>query len=83
MMWDYGDHMSGWGWAFMTVGSLLFLALIIVGIAALVRYLGGERDRSGSAGEVLAQRFARGEIDEGEYRHRLDVLRQRTPLSKS
>jgi putative membrane protein len=28
------------------------------------------------AEEVLAQRFARGEIDEDEYRHRRDALRE-------
>ncbi|WP_077490391.1 SHOCT domain-containing protein [Sinomonas mesophila] len=30
----------------------------------------------GRAEDVLAERFARGEIDEAEYRARLDVLRQ-------
>ena len=88
MMWDYSDHMNGWGWAFMTVGWLFLWALIVVGIIALVRHLGrDDGDRYSSAGgtaeELLGQRFARGEIDEGEYRHRLDVLRQRVPLSKS
>lgn len=85
MMWDYGDHMSGWGWAVMAFGSVLFWALIVVGVIALVRYLGRERDRSQPVGptaeELLAQRFARGEIDEAEYRHRLDVLRQRIPTT--
>lgn len=87
MMWDYGNHMSGWGWAVMTVGSLLLWVLIVVGIVALVRYLGRERDRYGStaptAEELLAQRFARGEIDEAEYRHGLEVLRQGIHVSRS
>lgn len=82
MMWDYGNHMSGWGWAFMAFGSVLFWVLIVIGVIALVRYLGRENDRSGlSAEDVLAQRFARGEIDEAEYRHRLEVLRQHTPTT--
>jgi len=58
------------------------LGLIITGIVVLVRYLsrgelqGGARaaDRP-TAEQVLAERFARGEIDEEEYRRRLDTLR--------
>ena len=62
-----GDHMSGWGWAFMALGSVLFWGVLIIGIVALLRYLGGSRPfgsggRS-SAEELFAQRFARGDID--------------------
>jgi putative membrane protein len=35
----------------------------------------GERDRPGRPEDVLAQRYARGEIGEDEYRRRLDILR--------
>lgn len=84
MMWDYG-HMSGWGWGFMAFGSVLFWVLVVVGIIAVVRYLGRERDRSQPVGptaeELLAQRFARGEIDEDEYQRCLEVLRQRTSMT--
>lgn len=80
MMWNLGGHMSGWGWALMSVGSVLFWVLIVVAVVALVRYL-GRADSFASRGngrpeELLAQRFARGEIDETEYRHRLEVLRR-------
>ena len=74
----FGDHMSGWGWAFMALGSVLFWVVLIVGIVILVRHLNGDNPfgsggRS-SAENLLAQRFARGEIDEPEYRRRLMVL---------
>ena len=81
MMW-FGDHMSGWGYALMGIGTLLFWGLIITGIVVLVRYLARSEQHAGgrlagrpTAEQVLAERFARGEIDEEEYRRRLDTLR--------
>lgn len=85
MVWS--DHdMSGWGYAGMAIGMVLFWALIIVGIIALIRLnIGANSTRAvaqpqpynevESPEQVLAVRFARGEVDETEYRHRLDVLR--------
>ncbi|MGW7577468.1 SHOCT domain-containing protein [Streptomyces sp. NPDC054765] len=88
MMW-YG--WSWGGWFFMAVVMVLFWALIIAGVVALVRYLpsgrhghpGGLPPSSGEAGsvskraeELLAERFARGEIDEDEYRRRITLLRE-------
>jgi putative membrane protein len=74
----FGDHLSGWGWAFMAFGSVLFWAVLATGIVALVRSLDGNNafgsgGRS-SAEDLLAQRFARGEIDEADYRRRLRIL---------
>jgi putative membrane protein len=65
---------------------VLFWALIIVAIVALVRFTtDGTQGRAipapphyseyESPAQLLAGRFARGEIDETEYRHRLEVLR--------
>jgi putative membrane protein len=86
MFWS--DHdMSGWGYAGMVIGMALFWALIIVGIIALTRYTAGATLPRASSQppppytdyetpeRLLAGRFARGEIDETEYRHRLEVLR--------
>ena len=85
MFWS--DHdMGGWGYTGMAIGMVLFWILIIVGIVALVRYTtGATQTRVISAPphysdyetpeQLLAGRFARGEIDETEYRQRLDVLR--------
>ena len=73
MMFWYGNGMSGWGYVLMTVGMLLFWGLVILGVVVVVRYLAGGRHRS--ADEVLAERLARGEIDEPEYRSRKAALR--------
>ena len=76
----WGNGMGGWGMFLMFVNAALFWGLLIVGAVWLVRSTtrGG---RSGPAGQppvpqqVLADRFARGEIDEEEYTRRLQVLR--------
>lgn len=78
MMWWYGSPMAGWGALFMTINTVLFWGLIILGVIALFRYLNrGDRSTASrsTAEQVLAERFARGEIDEQEYRQRLDTLR--------
>lgn len=80
MMWWYGPGMSGWGYALMAVGTILFWALLILAGIALARYLrtGTERTpqmrQHPTPDQLLAERFARGEIDEQEYRQRLDTL---------
>ncbi|MFD4856285.1 SHOCT domain-containing protein [Streptomyces atratus] len=86
MMW-YG----GWGWSgfLMTVIMVVFLLLLIVGVVALTHYLTNTRrghqpgPPSGEAAwgsrraeDLLAERFARGEIDEDEYKRRLTLLRE-------
>ena len=78
-MWPYGNGMGGWGFALMTVGNLLVWALIVVGVIALLRHLGRRESgvlRRPTAEDLLAERFARGDITEQEYRERLDVLRE-------
>jgi putative membrane protein len=78
MMWQYGNGMGGWGLGLMTVGNVLVWVLILIGVIALVRYLRRTASATprATAEELLAERFARGEIAEQEYRQRLDVLRQ-------
>ncbi|MFF7250211.1 SHOCT domain-containing protein [Embleya sp. NPDC008237] len=80
----HGGHMyeddDGWEWVW---GSILMLLLILVIVAAvwllargssLGRTAPGPDSGGSSATEVLAQRYARGEIDTEEYRERLAVL---------
>ena len=81
----YGSYGTGmWGAllmvVFMVVGGLLLWGLIVAGVVTVAHYLKGP-DRSGaaleagaSARQVLAQRFAQGDIDENEYARRLHVL---------
>ena len=88
MMYTYGEHMSGWGYALGTISMVLLWSLLVLAIAATVRYLGRDRREHSAAPppapptppptaeQVLAERFARGEIDADEYRQRLDTLRQ-------
>jgi putative membrane protein len=82
MMWWYGPWMTGWGSVVMGIGLVLFLALIVLGVVALVRYLPTTDRRSHpprpAPEELLAERFARGEIDEREYLERLATLRSTT-----
>lgn len=80
-MMDWDGDMDGWAYAFMAIGSLLFLALIIVVAFVAVRYFGqgsrpaGRADERTPAEQMLAERYARGEVDEEEYRRRLQALR--------
>ncbi|OGS90758.1 MAG: electron transporter RnfE [Gallionellales bacterium GWA2_60_18] len=71
MMNDWGNF-GGWGMGLGFVFMLLFWALVILGIAALIRWLlaqspsgRGSRDRTPL--EIVQERYARGEIDHDEY----------------
>lgn len=81
MMFWYGDHTSSWAWVLMTFGMVAFWGLLITGIVMLARYGGsGTPDAHMASAErtpeqLLAERFARGDIDESEYTGRLAALR--------
>jgi len=88
-----------WGWGGMgfnwpgLVSLILFWALVVVAIVALVRYLRGRQHWPGQPGylppgpgpyqppgmgtpeQILAERYARGEIDDEEFQRRMAVLR--------
>lgn len=83
MMW----HGDGWGWVawtLMSVGMVAFWALVITAIVLAIRYLVGSRGSAtpppisgqARAEEILAEHFARGELEENEYRQRLALLRE-------
>jgi putative membrane protein len=72
-------------WGAWPLLAPLWILLWIVVIATAIRFLarrrggawcGPRRDQGPTATEVLAGRFAQGEIDVAEYRARIDVLRQ-------
>lgn len=79
----YGGGMGWWGYVLMILSMVLFSGLVVAGIVALARYAGRGGQQGGptppaqtaqTAQQVLAERFARGEIDEDEYRRRLQIL---------
>jgi putative membrane protein len=74
---------DGWGagaWIAMAFVMLVFWTIVVGAIVAIVRS-GHFRDHADSPGRlhdaerILAERFARGEIDADEYRQRSDLLR--------
>lgn len=83
MWWGHG----GWGagdWLAMS----LMMAAVLAAVVALVIWLlrsyrgdsGGPSEQSSAAGkadELLAERFARGEIDEQEFRRQRELLHSR------
>ena len=74
MMWWDGD----WGWgAWLAMGLMMaaFWAVIIWAFVSFARSADTSRRESGE--DILADRFARGEIDENEFRHRRELIRTR------
>ena len=74
-------HMGGWGYDGygMVLGpilTLLFLGLLVIGIIALLRWMGVTtvQSQSNAALEALNLRFAKGELDAKEYEERKRVL---------
>jgi len=73
-------HNDGWGgwWFVMPLITLAFWIAVTWVVVTLLRNrpgptpLGGARPASPE--EILAQRYARGEIDDDEYHRRLDTL---------
>lgn len=79
MVW-YDHNSGGWGWLAMTAGMLLFWGLLAWAVVALVR---SSPSTTSDPEQVLAGRFARGEVEEAEYHSRLDALRAgRTPTGR-
>ena len=82
-----GPWAAGFGWLFFLI------PLFWIGLFVLIFALAGRRWRRGwgdygppwahagarSAETSLAERFAQGDIDEKEYRARLEVLRANSP----
>jgi putative membrane protein len=88
MMYVWTGHWGIGGWLAMGLGMLAVWVLAAAGIVWLVHYLADRRIAAApaapsdatshptrpSAQEILDARYARGEIDEDEYRRRRDTL---------
>lgn len=77
MMGGYGMGGFGFGGVFM----IMWWVLIIVGIVVLVKWLLGPSSSPGGGSgsralDILKERYARGEIDEQEYRKKKQDLGQ-------
>lgn len=74
---------DGWGpgaWIAMAFVMLVFWTIVVAAIIALVRSDHGRDQghvvsRDDVPERILAERFARGEIDADEYKQRRDLLR--------
>ncbi len=87
--WMWGNGWGWVGWVLMSGLMVLFWAAVIAAIVLAIRYLAGPRHTTGHpfgsgptrgeekrAEDLLAERFARGEIDEEEFRRRMTLLRE-------
>lgn len=82
------EHMFAGHWIFGLIMMLIFWALVAWAVIALVRsnrgqHMHGMRHHGGaaSAEQILADRFARGEIEADEFRSRAQALRELHPHS--
>ncbi len=82
--WNHPGMMWGGGWFMGPLMMLLFLAIVIAVVVFAVRAFSGpggdtgtaSRRPSSSAKAILEERFARGEIDEEEFRKRKQALEE-------
>ena len=71
MWWDHGAQM-GWMWLWWIVG----LAVLVAVLWAVARGPAAQRPADQESPEaILKRRYARGELDRGEYERRLRELR--------
>lgn len=83
MMWHHGGSLWGGGSILLTVAMLVFWVLLLTAVVLAVRYLlssygTGSAPPAGPsrAENLLAERFARGELDDDEYQRKLTLLHQ-------
>jgi putative membrane protein len=94
MMWWAWWGVGRGGWIAAVLGGLLWLLIVVLVIALIVRLVRGPRQRYWMQGQhpgpmpgpppddpeqVLRARFAKGEIGADEFQQRLDVLRRTSP----
>ena len=74
---DMGDGSGHWWWV---IGLAVLVVLVLLVVVAVTRGTASHTAAAPppsrrSAEDVLADRFARGEIDEADFRRRRDALR--------
>ncbi len=71
-----GWGMNGWGWGGMTIMMVVgvLLVALLVGMFFRGSAFGPRSEDRLTADQILAQRLARGEIDEAEYQRRRNAL---------
>jgi putative membrane protein len=69
MYWD-----SSWAWLWMTMMMVIFWGAIAFVVVAVVRRPNSNTTRGSDARDILAERFARGEIDADDYEQRREIL---------
>ena len=75
----WGGHMNGWGYFFMGLSTIAFWGLLVAAGVLVFREMTRRQPPSTQEGrpeQVLAERYARGDINDDEYRRRLDTLRR-------
>jgi putative membrane protein len=79
---DRWGHMDGWDGGWMWLWGIAMMLLFVVLVVWVVRTVaGGQRsaqsapDPRDRAREILAERYARGELTTEEYRERVEHLR--------
>jgi putative membrane protein len=73
--------MWGGGWFMGPLMMIIWMAIIVGLVVLVLRWIGGPGDSIGSgstssARKILEERFARGEIDEDEFRKRKQALEE-------
>lgn len=81
---DYhGPHMMGGSWFMGPIMMIVFLAVAVIVIMLIVRWIGGSNHGHSQVHaapptktpmDILKERFARGEIDKEEFEERRRVL---------
>ena len=77
--WGYGNGLGGWGMGAM---GMIFPLVILIGVVYIIYHFLSRSGRNrgfgtqnfSRANEILAERFARGEISEEEYKRLKNLL---------